>query len=232
MASEPDKSPTTVLASVSPAEAAIEPSATRSLSFAIAASRATGIAAARGRQSGLSLSASDSYICNAQGLVCEMVPLLAPRAIVALLLVRKNFIEITPSIQHTDDFRNVIDDAIEDDVWAGDDRSEAWSHLVASSAGKRMILEKTTTFAYFTHDPICRVWAGHGCVIVPDFGEIGARIPVAYPRPCRSFTCRRNSSRSSGSPSPASSDRMPLSISARNWRSFSTCDRSRRPICS
>src|SRR6266571_2515588 len=124
MASEPDKSPTTVLASVSPAEAAIEPSATRSLSFAIAVSRATGIAAARGRQSGLSLSASDSYICNAQGLVCEMVPLLAPRAIVALLLVRKNFIEITPSIQHTDDFRNVIDDAIEDDVWAGDDRSE------------------------------------------------------------------------------------------------------------
>src|SRR6266567_2644729 len=135
MASEPDKSPTTVLASVSPAEAAIEPSATRSLSFAIAVSRATGIAAAEGRQSGLSLSASDSYICNAQGLVCEMVPLLAPRAIVALLLVRKNFIEITPSIQHTDDFRNVIDDAIEDDVWAG-----------------------------------------HGCVIVPDFGEIGARI--------------------------------------------------------
>jgi hypothetical protein len=53
-----------------------------------------------------------------------MAPLFAPRAIVALLLVRKNFIEITPSIQHTDDFRNVIDDAIEDDVWAGDDRSE------------------------------------------------------------------------------------------------------------
>jgi hypothetical protein len=47
---------------------------------------------------------------------------------------------------------------------------------------------------------------------------------VAYDRPCRSFCCRRKSSTSSGLPSPASSERMPLSISARNQRSFSTCD--------
>src|SRR5262245_12275973 len=51
MASEPDRSPTMAFAAVSPAEAAIEPSATRSLSFAIAVSRATASAAGRGRQS-------------------------------------------------------------------------------------------------------------------------------------------------------------------------------------
>lgn len=57
-------------------------------------------------------------------------------------------------------------------------------------------------------------------------------LSVAYDRPCRSFSCRRNSSISSGSPSPPSSERMPLSISPRNRRSFSTCDNSRWPICS
>ena len=43
---------------------------------------------------------------------------------------------------------------------------------------------------------------------------------------------RRKSSTSSGLPSPTSRERRPLSTSARSWRSFSTCDNSRLPICS
>jgi len=55
---------------------------------------------------------------------------------------------------------------------------------------------------------------------------------TAYPPPCPEFFWRKKSSISNGRPLPASSERTPLSISARKALSLSTCEINLRPICS
>jgi hypothetical protein len=78
-----------------------------------------------------------------------------------LSIADKNFFEVPTSIQHADDFGNVVAHTIENDVRACGDRSQTWPHLVASSTGKRMLFEQTAGFTDAAHDPIRRVSTGN-----------------------------------------------------------------------
>ena len=62
---------------------------------------------------------------------------------------RKFLLDILPPIQHTHDFRRVIDDTIEDDVRSGGKRTQAWAHLVSRASRKRMVFNQRNHFSDF-----------------------------------------------------------------------------------
>src|SRR3972149_3317255 len=100
-----------------------------------------------------------------------------------------------------------------------------------------MVFDQRDHFGDFAEDLFCGMPAGDPDVVIPNPFAIVERLgrperrtpgsshlPVLLPDEIVDTGLSL--------PCPASRERMPLSISARNARSFSTCESSVRPICS
>ena len=81
---------------------------------------------------------------------------------------RKLLLDILPPIQHAHDFRRVIDDAIEDDVRSGGERTQLWAHLVSRASRKRMVFDQRNRFGDFAEHLFRGVPAGDPDVVVPN----------------------------------------------------------------
>jgi hypothetical protein len=56
--------------------------------------------------------------------------------------VRKNFIKVSPSIQHADNFSDIVRHAVKDAVRTYRNRSQSRSHLVSRPPRERVIFEQ------------------------------------------------------------------------------------------
>jgi hypothetical protein len=88
---------------------------------------------------------------------------------------RKNLVQVAPAIEYANNFCNVVLHAIKDDMRTCRNRSKAVAHFIAGSTGERMLFKQSAHFVDFTYDFVSSVPTCDIHVVVPDFGEIGAR---------------------------------------------------------
>src|SRR5579872_4671779 len=124
----------------------------------------------------------------------------------------------------------------ENDVRRGREGTQPRAQLVSGASRKRMFFDQRDHFGDFAEYLFRGMAAGDPDVVIPNPFAVSEslRLPErhALASAIYRFFCRMKSSMLDSLPCPASSERMPLSISARNARSFSTCESKVRPICS
>jgi hypothetical protein len=70
----------------------------------------------------------------------------------SIIWLCKNFIQVSPPIQHAHNFSNVVGDAVKDDVRTRSDRSQSRTNFVSGSTAKWRIFEQQAGFADFPND--------------------------------------------------------------------------------
>lgn len=91
-------------------------------------------------------------------------------------ILGEDVIKVTPAMQYPHDLSNTISYPIKKHVGAHSNRSEAGSYFIPSTSGKRVIFLLAQCVVDFTDNFVGPLPAGTPGVVVPDFGEIGARL--------------------------------------------------------
>jgi hypothetical protein len=91
-------------------------------------------------------------------------------------IVRKNFVQVLPSIQHARYFSHIILDPIKYNVRPRNDGAQSGPYLVSRSTREWMVFEYAAGLADITNDLFRRVLARYPEIIAPNFGKIGMRV--------------------------------------------------------